>query len=78
MWVQTTLLIILVIVAVIIVQVLKHCRYLTIKIMWHCDGVADCKNCSFQTTSCMFGFSHEAQAFLLHLTILGKLALGVA
>lgn len=26
----------------------------------------------------MFGFSHEAQTFLLHPTILGKLPLGVA
>lgn len=78
MLVQTTLLIILVNVAVIIIKVLKHCRYLKIQLMWHCDGVTDCKNCSFLTTSCMFGFSHEAQVFLLHRTILGKLALGVA
>lgn len=78
MLVQTTLLLILVNVAIILTKVLNHCKYLKVRLLWHCGGVAPCKNCSFLTTSCMLGFSHEAHTFLLHLTILEKLALGVA
>lgn len=71
---KTTLLVILVNFAVI--KVLKHRRYLKIKLLWHRDCVADCENSSFRATSCMFSFNHPAQAIVLHLTILGKIALG--